>query len=595
MAATLAAEFLHALLRVNLAAGGAILLVLLLRKIVRPRFGARLGYSLWLLPILAALAVLVPARQVLVAAPVLPAGLPSAAPSVAALSLETLPATVAGTLTAAPIETGASLDLNLLILALWFAGAVGAGLVMIALQRRFVAEMKGGGIGPAVVGVIRPRIVTPKDFAEKFSGEEQALVLAHEGVHIERQDSRINGLSAAIQCLCWFNPLVHLGARLMRVDQEMACDEVVVARFPDARRAYAQALVKGQLAVRPLPLGCYWPSSGAHPLYARIAMLKAADISPARRRVGGAALAGLCAGAGVAAWAAQPADVRMVRLRSASTAPPAVAAPTPVQAVIPASQLAATGQFQLAMATPAPSTRTNGLFGAPEVKERIVSLQAVGPIVVSSAESVIDFAKADLSPLPQLASFAPPTSAGRAEVAPVVARQRKDAPASGTTRIADDKVQIVPADDTPAGRDVTQQAALAWAAETTLAAGYDHFRFSPDGTWAGPAYYGYKAGDRCRRLECERLTDLGRAYSMPVVKPGQPLTITMSKGARPDRIPDGMFEARDVLARLARLRPTVNVPPADGRDLVEQRPTTPYEMGFRTTNDGLPLMPSPPR
>ena len=61
-----AADILGGLVRMNLAAGIAILIVIALRKLVRPRFGARLAYGLWLLPVLAGAAVLLPARQVLI-------------------------------------------------------------------------------------------------------------------------------------------------------------------------------------------------------------------------------------------------------------------------------------------------------------------------------------------------------------------------------------------------------------------------------------------------------------------------------------------------------------------------------------------------
>ena len=61
-----AAEVLGAVLRMNLAAGVAILGVIALRKLFRPRFGARLAYGLWLLPVLAGAAALSPARQVVI-------------------------------------------------------------------------------------------------------------------------------------------------------------------------------------------------------------------------------------------------------------------------------------------------------------------------------------------------------------------------------------------------------------------------------------------------------------------------------------------------------------------------------------------------
>jgi beta-lactamase regulating signal transducer with metallopeptidase domain/lipopolysaccharide export system protein LptA len=298
-----AADVVDALLKINLASGAAILAVVALRKLARTRFGARLAYGLWLLPVLAGAAVLLPARQVVVVQPAAP---------IAAVSLRIGQAFGSPPPAHAVAAAPTGLDGSALLVALWLAGAAGAALVMALLQHRFVARARQGGVGPAVVGVIAPRILIPRDFAERYSPNEQALVLAHEQAHLARQDSRLNGLAAAAQCLGWFNPLVHLAARLMRVDQELACDEAVTNRFPDARRAYAEVLMKAQLAVLPLPLGCYWPSKSQHPLVERVAMLKRPRIGQARWRAGAAALGCLWAGAGVTAWASQPAEVRTV-------------------------------------------------------------------------------------------------------------------------------------------------------------------------------------------------------------------------------------------------------------------------------------------
>jgi beta-lactamase regulating signal transducer with metallopeptidase domain len=303
----IAADILSGLLRVNLAAGAAILGVVALRKLVRAGFGPRVAYGLWLLPVLAATAVLTPAREVLVVRP--------AAPVFAAASrvLETRPA--------ASFSAATSLDPSGLLVGLWLAGVLVAAVIMVWLQQRFASRARGGAIGPAVVGVITPRIVTPADFASRYSPGEQTLVLAHERVHIAHQDSRLNGLVAAAQCLSWFNPLVHLAAHLMRIDQELACDEAVVARFPGARRTYADVLLKTQLAVLPLPLGCYWPSRSEHPLVERIAMLRSRGVGRTRRSAGVCALTALCAAVGFAAWAAQPADVRITTSRTSDSTP----------------------------------------------------------------------------------------------------------------------------------------------------------------------------------------------------------------------------------------------------------------------------------
>jgi beta-lactamase regulating signal transducer with metallopeptidase domain len=297
-----AADILNGLVRINLAGGVAALSVMALRKLIRPRFGARLAYRLWLLPVLAGAAVLIPIRHAALEArpaAALPAGLHLAAQGLS-------PSTVASL----------SLDPMTLLVA-WLFGVAVAALAMAHLQDRFETEAQGGLIGPAVVGVISPRIVTPHDFAQTFNNEEQALVLAHEQAHIARQDSRLNGLSAAFQCLLWFNPVVHLAAHLMRVDQEMACDETVIRRFPQARGVYARALVKAQLGLRPLPLGCPWPSGSDHPLLERIGMLKREDLSPRRQLAGACALALLCATASLAAWASQPPQLQILAARPA--------------------------------------------------------------------------------------------------------------------------------------------------------------------------------------------------------------------------------------------------------------------------------------
>ncbi|HEV7694565.1 MAG TPA: M56 family metallopeptidase, partial [Hyphomonadaceae bacterium] len=167
-----------------------------------------------------------------------------------------------------------------------------------------------------VVGVIHPRIVTPSDFETTFDASEREMILTHERIHIEGNDARINALAALAGCICWFNPLVHLGAYFMRIDQELACDASVVSRHPEAKSLYASALLKAQLARAPLPLGCHWPSRSEHPLLQRVAMLGRAE--PARgRRIMGVALLGLLAAAsGVAAWAALPPEKRVVERQS---------------------------------------------------------------------------------------------------------------------------------------------------------------------------------------------------------------------------------------------------------------------------------------
>jgi beta-lactamase regulating signal transducer with metallopeptidase domain len=107
-----------------------------------------------------------------------------------------------------------------------------------------------------------------------FSPEERELIRAHEREHVARKDPRAAAGVALAQCLCWFNPFVHLAAGLVRLDQELVCDAAVVLARPKSRGLYARTLLKTQLAASPLPFGCYWAPRRQHPLEVRVEMLK---------------------------------------------------------------------------------------------------------------------------------------------------------------------------------------------------------------------------------------------------------------------------------------------------------------------------------
>jgi hypothetical protein len=198
-------------------------------------------------------------------------------------------------------------------------GTLASVLWMIVQQRRFMRELgrlaaAGDGVFiaestdglPAVMGLMRPRILLPADAMHRYTADERDLMLAHERAHIARGDLVANAIAAALRCLFWFNPLMHFAATRFRHDQELACDAQVVQRHPQARRAYGEAMLKTQLARGALPLGCHWAQ--AHPLRERIEMLKQPLHSMRRRALGRATAVALLLATGYAAWAAQPAQ-----------------------------------------------------------------------------------------------------------------------------------------------------------------------------------------------------------------------------------------------------------------------------------------------
>lgn len=296
------------LLGVNLVVAVTVALVMALRLPVRRLFGARVAYGLWSLVPLASLGLLLPARVVTVAVPT--------ASRSAQMIFE--PGSAAAGAPAGPA-------LLPLAVALWLAGALFSLGYLVWRQAAFSRAAREGLAGPAVIGLLRPRIVTPFDFSRRYTPREQVVVLAHEATHIQRRDTLANALVALAACVNWFNPAMYVLARYLRIDQEFACDAQVMADHPTARRSYAEAMLKTQLAARALPLGCYWPAQSPHPLAQRIRLLARRDPGRRRRRAGTVLVALLGVAAAFSAWAARPPQVM-------STAAPEVGPPSANQA-----------------------------------------------------------------------------------------------------------------------------------------------------------------------------------------------------------------------------------------------------------------------
>jgi beta-lactamase regulating signal transducer with metallopeptidase domain len=305
------------LLKANLALAAAVLLVLLLRKPVRTAFGAASAYALWLVVPLSILALLIPARTVVQSIPA-----PANPSAVAEATQAPTPAQAPSAIKPIPRQLRI-LPIAEIAFGLWVIVALGGLAIQAERQRRFVRSLgkltatnekrllwsDRPGVGPAVIGALAPRVVLPADFAEQFTPEEQALILAHEKNHLAVGDAQINAVVTALQCLFWFNPMIHLGAAALRVDQEIACDAAVLARHPKTRRAYGEAMLKTQLAACAPPLGCHWPASANKQLKERFTMLGHHHSNRGLHLAGAVAVAALSLSAGVAAWAAQPAQV----------------------------------------------------------------------------------------------------------------------------------------------------------------------------------------------------------------------------------------------------------------------------------------------
>ena len=124
-------------------------------------------------------------------------------------------------------------------------------------------------VSPVAFGVIRPKIVLPKDLLPGFlppkdllpgflppkdlvSGDlllaendgQLKFALIHEMVHIKRADNLRKMVMLLALCVHWFNPLVWLMYFLFNRDMELSCDEKVIQLAGrEAKKEYAMALV----------------------------------------------------------------------------------------------------------------------------------------------------------------------------------------------------------------------------------------------------------------------------------------------------------------------------------------------------------------
>ena len=84
---------------------------------------------------------------------------------------------------------------------------------------------------PALFGCIRPRVLLPTDIIGQIPREELRFIFLHELAHFKQGDIWIGWLTALLQSLHWFNPLVWWAFARMRADREVACDALALSRM----------------------------------------------------------------------------------------------------------------------------------------------------------------------------------------------------------------------------------------------------------------------------------------------------------------------------------------------------------------------------
>lgn len=95
---------------------------------------------------------------------------------------------------------------------------------------------------PSAFGIRRPAIVIPA-IADTWEDDRRRAAIVHELAHVARMDCFTQALASATCALYWFHPGVWWLARRMRVERELACDDLVIAAGVAARE-YADHLLE---------------------------------------------------------------------------------------------------------------------------------------------------------------------------------------------------------------------------------------------------------------------------------------------------------------------------------------------------------------
>jgi TonB family protein len=274
-------------------------LTLLLRRPARNLFGASPAFTLWLLPVLLALAPLLPERLAPAAMVVLP-GL-----------------TVTPLVAPATASPAFAIGWPQYLMVLWFAGMAVALARLVWHYRALLRGMRAlpeawtswlAGIapdidprrvrvhaaGPAVVWAMpHSRILLPADFMQRFGDTAtRRLILNHELTHVRRGDAWWSLAMEIVSSLLWFHPLMWVARSRFRLDQELACDAASLRALPGHATHYARTLLESA-AVQPAPALIPWLAEPQ--LKERIAMIARMPAGALRRRFGFAAVTALSA------------------------------------------------------------------------------------------------------------------------------------------------------------------------------------------------------------------------------------------------------------------------------------------------------------
>lgn len=104
-------------------------------------------------------------------------------------------------------------------------------------------EMEGIRI-PVLFGIFKPKILLPKHFITQMTQDQIKHIFLHELAHNKRNDVLVSFITTLLQILYWFNPIIWFAFYRMRIDRELACDEMTLTRIGAAQsQSYGRTII----------------------------------------------------------------------------------------------------------------------------------------------------------------------------------------------------------------------------------------------------------------------------------------------------------------------------------------------------------------
>jgi TonB family protein len=115
--------------------------------------------------------------------------------------------------------------------------------------------------GPVVLGLRRPVLLLPAEFAERCESSDFLAALAHECAHIQRNDVKKNLVYEIASLIASFHPAIWFIKSQIAQTREMACDALVTEMLVEPRR-YAHSLLRLAAMVATAPRIAATPAIG---------------------------------------------------------------------------------------------------------------------------------------------------------------------------------------------------------------------------------------------------------------------------------------------------------------------------------------------